>query len=95
MLVKASNSFRYQLRRFQNMNLWYTFQMLFAEKRGLAHSCFLYENEEALQHFLSFFPLRFLQRLHFFWSRSRSGFLTIATCKDKLKYIISPKRKNK
>ena len=38
-------SFLYQLRRFQNSNLRYTFQTLFARKRGFEHRYFLYENE--------------------------------------------------
>ena len=36
-------SLLYQLCRFQNRNSWYTFQTLFAQKRGLAHSYFLCE----------------------------------------------------
>ena len=39
-------------RCFQNRNLRYTFQTLFAQKPGLAHPYFLYENE-SLQHCLS------------------------------------------
>ena len=31
----------YQIHRFQNRNLWYTFQTLFAQRRGLAHPYFL------------------------------------------------------
>ena len=30
-----------QLRRFQNKNLWYTFQTSFVRKRGLTHPYFL------------------------------------------------------
>ena len=38
---------------FQNRNLSYTFQMLFAQKRGYGHPYFLYENQ-SLQHYLSY-----------------------------------------
>ena len=37
--------FLYQLRRFQNRNLKYTFQALCGQKRRLAHPYLLYENE--------------------------------------------------
>ena len=39
MLIRATNwqlSFLYRLLRFQNRNLWYDFQALFARKQGLA-----------------------------------------------------------
>ena len=55
-LIRATNwqsSFLYQLRRFENRNLWYTFQTLFALKRGPTHPHLLYENE-SLQHYLSY-----------------------------------------
>ena len=48
MLIRATNWHMpflyhiYQLRRFQNINLWYTFQMLFASKRGLGNTSTLY-----------------------------------------------------
>ena len=45
--------FLYQLHCFQNRNLWYIFQTLFAPKRGLAHLYFSYE-KESLQHCLSY-----------------------------------------
>ena len=54
-LIRATNwklSCLYQLRRFQNRNLWYTVQTLFARKQGFAKSYFLHENE-SLQHCLS------------------------------------------
>ena len=41
-----------QLRRFQNKNLWYTFQTSFVRKRGLAHPYFL-QKDESLQLCLS------------------------------------------
>ena len=47
MLARAANwqlCFLYQIRRFQNINLGCNFQTL-ARRRGLAHPCFLYENE--------------------------------------------------
>ena len=47
-LIRAINwqlLFLYQLRHFQNRNLWYTFHMLFKRKRGLAHTWFLNQNE--------------------------------------------------
>ena len=56
MLIRTTNwqlSFLYQLRRFQNRNLWYTFQTLFEEKLGVAHPYFLYGNE-SFQHSLSY-----------------------------------------
>ena len=56
MLIRVNNwqlLFLYQLRHFPNRNLWYTFQTLFALKRGLVHPYFLYENE-SLQHCLSY-----------------------------------------
>ena len=43
--------FLFQFRRFQNRNLGFNFQTLFARKRGLAHPYFLYENE-SLRHCL-------------------------------------------
>ena len=48
MLIRARNwqlLFLYQLCCFQNGNLLYTFQTLFARKRGLARPYFVYENE--------------------------------------------------
>ena len=56
MLIRATNgklSFLYQFLHFQNRNLRYTFQTLFAQKRGLKHPYILYENE-SLQYFLSY-----------------------------------------
>ena len=46
-LTRAANwqlSFSYQIRRFQNRNLGRNFQTLLAQKSGLAHPLFLYEN---------------------------------------------------
>ena len=43
----------YQLHRFRNGNFWYIFEMLFAQKRGLAHPYFLYKNESP-QHYFSY-----------------------------------------
>lgn len=56
MLTRATNwslPFLYQLPRFKNRNLWYTFQTLFAQKRDLAHPYVLYKNK-SFQHFLSY-----------------------------------------
>ena len=56
MLIKATNwnlLILYQIRCIQNINLWYTFQTLFAQKRGLAYLYFLHENEP-LRHCLSY-----------------------------------------
>ena len=44
-------------RCFQNTNLGCSFQTLFARKRGLAHPCFLCENE-SLRHCLSYYLRR-------------------------------------
>ena len=47
-LTRATNCqllLLYQIFRFQNRNLWQTFQTLFGQKRGLAHLYCLYENE--------------------------------------------------
>ena len=84
MLTRAANwqlQFLNQHDHFQNRNLWYTFQMLFARKRGLAHPYFLYENE-SIQHCLSYdlrqtatflvFVILFFQQVRFF-SGARSG----------------------
>ena len=87
LLIRATDwplSFLYQLRRFQNRNLWYNFQTLFERKRGLPHLYFLYENE-SLQHCLSYdlrqiatfsvFEVQFFQQVRFlgelFFLRSR------------------------
>ena len=48
--VFAPTSFLYH---FQNRNLWWTFQTLFARKRRLAHPFFLHENE-SFQHCLRY-----------------------------------------
>ena len=56
MLIRAANwqlPFLNQRHRFQNRNLWYTFQMLFKQKRVLTHYYFLYENE-SIQHCRSY-----------------------------------------
>ena len=48
MLISAANwqsLFLYQLRRFRNRNLYFTFQTFFTRKRGLAHSYLLHEHE--------------------------------------------------
>ena len=48
MLIRATNwrlLFLYQLCRFQNGNFLYTFQTLFARKRGLIRPYFVHENE--------------------------------------------------
>ena len=55
MFLRAVNwklSFLYQFRRFQNRNLQYTSQTLFARKRDFVHPYFSYEHE-SLQHCLS------------------------------------------
>ena len=60
MLIMAANwqsSFLYQFRCFQKKNLGCNFQTLFAQKRGLAHPYFLYENE-SLRHCLSYYLRR-------------------------------------
>ena len=77
MLIRSANwqsSFLYQLCRFQNRNLRYIFQTLFALKQGLAHLYFLYENE-LLQNCLSYdlrkmatllvLEVRFFQQVRF------------------------------
>ena len=56
MLIRAANwqlPFLNQRHHFQNRNLWYTFQMLFKQKRVLTHYYFLYENE-SIQHCRSY-----------------------------------------
>lgn len=63
-------SLLYQLRCFQNKNLWYNFQTLFARKCGLARPYFLNENE-SLQHCFSYGMMQmtmFLVRSFNFWA---------------------------
>ena len=55
--IRATNCqlpFLYQLRHFQNTNLWYTLQTFFVQKRSLAHPCTFFNENESLQHGLSY-----------------------------------------
>ena len=77
MVIRATNwqlLFLYQIRCVQDRNLWYIFQTLFAQKRGVVLPCFLYELE-SFQQCLSYdlrqiatfsvFEVRFFERVRF------------------------------